>query len=121
MGLPWLIGAVYWKVNFDLDYEQQAGTLAFSVMVFLVCCILCFAVLGARRAMVKGELGGPEPTRTCSALICLSLWFVYIIVSIIQIYGGIVVPENDFFGKPFYSCRYPYDYDNVDLGSCGMA
>lgn len=82
MGLPWMIGATYWYVNFDAAYEQPAGPLAFSVAVFLGCCLVCFFILGVRRVLVGGELGGREPIRTASAILCFSLWIVYLTASI---------------------------------------
>ena len=112
MGLPWVLGAGYWHMYFDgAAYEQPAGALAFSVMVFLGCCLVCFAVLVCRRAFVKGELGGPEPTRTITAIICFSLWIIYLVISILQIYEVFVVPES-ILGPAYYSCKYPLRYPN---------
>ena len=112
MGLPWVLGSAYWYFKFDADYEQPAGALAFSVCVFLVCCLACFLILCCRRCAVKGELGGPEPIRTCTALLCFSLWVVYLAVSICQIYGVFEVPEW-LLGEAFYSDRYPDLYPKL--------
>ena len=111
MGLPWVLGAGYWHINFDAPYEQPAGALAFSVMVFLACSLCCFAILVLRRICVHGELGGPEPVRTLSAVLCFSLWVIYLVISILQIYEVFVIPET-ILGPGFYSCRYPLRYPN---------
>ena len=58
VGLPWVIAAMYWFIQYESSYAVPAGSLAFSVMMFLCCSILCFAVLVIRRVVVGGELGG---------------------------------------------------------------
>ena len=109
MGLPWVLGSVYWQVKFDVAYEQPAGALAFSVCIFLVCSVFCFVILGLRRCAVGGELGGPEPTRTVTAILCFLLWIVYLVVSFCQIYEVFTVPES-ILGPAFYSTLYPDIY-----------
>ena len=109
MGLPWVLGTVYWLVQFDAPYEQPAGSLAFSVMLFLVCALICLAILVARRICLGGELGGGGYARPFSALFCLCLWFVYIGVSFCQIYELFEVPES-ITGEAYYSCQYPKAY-----------
>lgn len=116
MGLPWVLGAGYWAYYFDAAYEQPAGALAFSVMVFLGCCLVCFAILGARRVCVGGELGGKEPGRTASAILCFSLWLIYLAASICQIYDVFEVPEA-VLGAAFYSCQYPLTYPKLTEGN----
>ena len=49
LGLPWAIASIYWQSNMQKDYEVKAGPLAFSVVVFLITAMICFAVLIARR------------------------------------------------------------------------
>lgn len=51
LGLPWALASIYWQSNMNKDYEVKAGPLAFSVVVFLVVALVCFAVLLARRAV----------------------------------------------------------------------
>ena len=111
MGLPWVLGTIYWKVVFDADYEQPAGSLAFSVIVFLICSLICIAILICRRVVVKGELGGAEPIRTCTSIILAGLWVFFIVCCFFEIYaiGGFVVPES-ILGPKFYSDVYPQKY-----------
>ena len=56
-------------------------------MVFICCAIICIIVLMIRRCVVKGELGGDKAGRYCSMILLMSLWFIYIIMSILQAYG----------------------------------
>lgn len=58
VGLPWVIGAMYWSLKYDTDYPYPQGSVAFSVIMFLSCSMGCFAVLILRRIKVGGELGG---------------------------------------------------------------
>jgi len=81
LGLPWVISAEYMKnqpmILCSLVYldstkyvgsnemcaqisQVPAGTLGFSVMLFLITSILCFTVLTVRRLVIGGELGGPK-------------------------------------------------------------
>jgi len=86
MGLPWVISTIYQKVNYGTPAYVPAGDLAFSVIVFLSCSMVCFLVLGLRRAFVHGELGGPKTTRIASAIVLVSLWITYIVLCTIKAY-----------------------------------
>jgi solute carrier family 8 (sodium/calcium exchanger) len=107
LGLPWTIGALYWagagrnqvwmekvykgkmfKDTFYLTYPDggfivPAGSLVFSVMVFTVCALTCVFILILRRNAYGGELGGPKAAQTRDSGICVSLWCLYIGISII--------------------------------------
>eukprot|EP00747_Dinoflagellata_sp_TGD_P025725 gnl/TRDRNA2_/TRDRNA2_131445_c0_seq12.p1 gnl/TRDRNA2_/TRDRNA2_131445_c0~~gnl/TRDRNA2_/TRDRNA2_131445_c0_seq12.p1 ORF type:complete len:897 (-),score=197.93 gnl/TRDRNA2_/TRDRNA2_131445_c0_seq12:231-2810(-) len=101
LGLPWMIGSLYWTggqttewydkycaTKFDFAqpfiadgtaaFVVQKGALAFSVIVFCCCAVVCFSVLGFRRKVVGGELGGASPLREISAGILVCLWFTYV-------------------------------------------
>lgn len=62
---------------------MPAGELSFTVLVFLVCSVLVFALLTARRVIVGGELGGPMVSKVITAGICFMLWVIYITLSIL--------------------------------------
>ena len=81
LGLPWAIAATYWQSTFGTNYTVPAGALAFSVFVFLVVAISCFLILVIRRKVIGGELGGPTVSKWLSAVVCIGLWFIYIIMS----------------------------------------
>lgn len=78
MGLPWIIATIYHKVNYDQNYAVPAGSLTFSVMIFLICSMFCFGILIGRRMIYGGELGGPEPARSITGYCCYLLWFIYV-------------------------------------------
>lgn len=107
LGLPWVIAAIYesstkgteeWK---DGKYYVPAGPLGFSVVVFVICAIVCLLFLVARRCVLGGELGGSKVGRTCSAIFLIFLWFLYIILCILQAYeiGGL---HKNTFGINIY-------------------
>lgn len=68
------------------EYYVPAGSLGFSVVVFIICAVLCFITLLARRKILGGELGGSASGRLGSCLFLCILWLVYVIMSIMQAY-----------------------------------
>lgn len=91
VGLPWVIGALYWNSKYGETYAVPAGDLAFSVIMFLICSVACFIVLILRRVLVGGELGGEGLQRPVSAFIVFALWLIYIIMCSLKAYGKIEV------------------------------
>lgn len=94
LGLPWVIATIWSNGYVDEEtgvaykgYYVPAGSLGFSVVVFICCAVLCVITLLARRVMVGGELGGSQMGRSVSASFLTSLWFIYVIISILQAYG----------------------------------
>lgn len=69
------------------NYFVPAGSLGFSVAVFVICAVICILTLIIRRKVVGGELGGSDTGRAGSAALLVSLWLFYIIMSILQAYG----------------------------------
>lgn len=86
MGLPWIIATIYHKVNYNSNYKVPAGSLTFSVIIFLICSMFCFMILIGRRIVYKGELGGPEPARSITGYMCFLLWFIYVIMLTLDAY-----------------------------------
>lgn len=86
MGLPWLIATIYHKTKFDSDYAVPPGSLTFSVSVFLACSLVCFFILGLRRCIIGGELGGPKASRNLSGFILIGLWVTYVTVLSLKAY-----------------------------------
>lgn len=110
LGLPWTIGAFYWKSQgrtADWDkhrydgktYAEQfgshdkypdggfmmpAGSLSFSVTVFVMCALTCIVLLVMRRRRYGGELGGPKCAQNRDSILLLCLWFIYCGCSIVQ-------------------------------------
>jgi len=65
LGLPWVIASWYETRNND-DYYVPAGSLGFSVVVFVICALLCIITLLVRRCACGGELGGSAAGRAAS-------------------------------------------------------
>lgn len=87
MGLPWVIATIYHKVNYNSNYKVPAGSLTFSVIIFLICSLFCFIILVGRRIVYGGELGGPEPMRTITGYLCFLLWLIYVTMLTLDAYS----------------------------------
>lgn len=102
LGLPWFMGALFWvqagptdewKATYPEIYAEYpggafavpAGSLGYSVSVFVVCCLLCIALLLFRRATVGFELGGPSSKWSHAGFLAF-LWLMYIGLSAQKIY-----------------------------------
>ena len=68
------------------SYYVPAGSLGFSVVIFISCALTCVVTLLVRRAVVKGELGGSPNGRLGSCVFLCSLWGIYLVMSILQAY-----------------------------------
>jgi len=92
LGLPWVIAAMWESSSTEAEkgydskgaYFVPSETLGFSVIVFVVVAIIAILILVIRRCMFGGELGGSQTGRSVSALLLTSLWFIYIVMSILQ-------------------------------------
>lgn len=88
LGLPWMIATIYNKVKNDKAYDFPAGSLAFSIILYLCTSMTCFAILLSRRFCSGGELGGMVgATKWMAGIMCICLWFIYLIVSSLEAYG----------------------------------
>lgn len=112
LGLPWTMGAFYWssmgrteewdarlwkgETYKDLWGETYpaggflvpAGSLSFSVSVFVATAITCICLLVLRRRMYGGELGGPASAQQRDAVILVGLWTTYVGASIWKSLSG---------------------------------
>jgi len=111
LGLPWVI-AILWEGSnvatkgYDVEVQAKAmstpespvqwsnsnyfvpaGSLGFSVAVFVICAVICIFTLVIRRKVVGGELGGSDNGRLGSMCFLISLWILYITLSILQAYN----------------------------------
>lgn len=93
LGLPWVIASTY-QENRGAEYITPAGDLAFSVTVFVACSCVCFIVLGIRRKVVGGELGGPKTSAYASCVFLIFLWLTYITLSILKATEGKAVDNT---------------------------
>jgi solute carrier family 8 (sodium/calcium exchanger) len=89
LGLPWVIALIWEQSNPNGNgkYFVPAGALGFSVVVFVICAILCISVLLLRRCIIGGELGGSPNGRIGTAIFMFFLWLVYIVMCICNAYG----------------------------------
>merc|ERR1711871_573164 len=74
LGLPWMIGAIYWFGQDGQKMPVGADGLDFSVVVFTICAILCITTLAIRRKVFGGELGGPQGPKIGTSIFLASLW-----------------------------------------------
>merc|ERR1711959_534509 len=98
LGLPWLIATIaHSSSGFDWDNEEmsdgklwtdtegtygmEAGDLAFSVVLFCICAILCIGLVYVRRFVGQPELGGSATVKSFVGCIMFGLWIFYVIVS----------------------------------------
>uniref|UniRef100_A0A7S4QGX4 Calx-beta domain-containing protein n=1 Tax=Alexandrium monilatum TaxID=311494 RepID=A0A7S4QGX4_9DINO len=102
LGLPWMIGAIYWAVEGAKPgsewYERypelvqrypqggfivKSDGLGLSVGVFSGCCVLCLGILALRRQVYGAELGGPTSAKWATAFVFVLFWVVYVSISIV--------------------------------------
>jgi len=86
LGLPWIISSLY-QSNRGEKFITPPGNLAFSVMLFLITSMVCFFILGLRRATLGGELGGPAGVKYLSSFILFLLWVIYVFFSSLRAYN----------------------------------
>ena len=91
LGIPWIIGTAYEAAVNGRGYYVAAGPLGFSVVVFLICAVICIITLMLRRIFIGAELGGPKCSRVTSMIWLMLLWGIYITMCILQAYeiGGL--------------------------------
>lgn len=92
-GLPWVIATTYFLLKGEKGepYIVKAGSLSFSVIVFVVLALVCIGIFYIRRFKFGGMLGGEPQCKKITTVIMACLWFVYIILSALQAEGVIVV------------------------------
>jgi len=50
LGLPWVIASMYYSINKPgVPYKVPAGNISYSVFIFLITALCCFAILVGRR------------------------------------------------------------------------
>jgi len=104
LGLPWMTAALKWHVggataswtarygndpDIAAEFRTNDGarfvvkdeSLAYSVMVFTCCAIVCIVLLSVRRLLFGGELGGPELPKWGTSGLLVCLWISYVSIS----------------------------------------
>lgn len=103
LGLPWTIGAVYWRLREDSSVWEHrfpdiaaargnapafivfSDNLAFSVLVFICSAGAAFLILNVRRRVLGGELGGPRHLKFASAISMVITWGCFVMLSSWQV------------------------------------
>jgi len=118
LGLPWVYATLYEESKFKSimgetyeGYFVPAASLGFNVIVFSSLAIICLIFLMIRRKVVGGELGGSDGFRTFSCVFLVSLWCIYIIVSILKIIGVFEVDigidlKYEYKNRSWLTCKY---------------
>lgn len=84
MGLPWLIATISEEARGNVcGYFVPAESLGFSVVVFCIVAITCIIFLMIKRKVTGGELGGSPAARYGGCIFLVSLWLLYIILSVL--------------------------------------
>lgn len=86
LGLPWLIASIYWHMK-GVPFVVNAGSLGFSVVIYTTFAVLAIGMLFLRRNLRifgKAELGGKVLAKYLSGAFFIFLWFLYIMLSILQ-------------------------------------
>ncbi|KAJ8372847.1 hypothetical protein AAFF_G00276580 [Aldrovandia affinis] len=86
IGVAWSIAAIYHQAH-GKPFRVDPGTLAFSVTLFTIFAFVCVGVLMyRRRPEIGGELGGARTPKIVTAMLFVSLWFMYILLSSLEAY-----------------------------------
>jgi len=99
LGLPWVIASTY-QENRGNWHKTPPGDLSYTVAVYLSVSVVAFGILAARRWFVGGELGGPRATAYASSGALVTLWMIYITLSIINASNSKGLPKSDKYFDP---------------------
>lgn len=83
LGLPWLMASIYHMTQGTV-FTVPPGSLGFSVIIYTGCAIMAIIILLLRRFLKpfgQAELGGPKGPKILSAVIMVSLWVFYVLLS----------------------------------------
>ncbi|CAK9293901.1 unnamed protein product [Gordionus sp. m RMFG-2023] len=85
IGLAWALAAIYHAAK-GTPFLVDPGSLAFSVTIYCVLAVIAVAVLMAKRAITKGELGGPMMCKVITACIFFIFWLIYLVLASLESY-----------------------------------
>ena len=77
-----------------IGYFVPAASLGFSVVLFVTLATIGLIFLCIRRKIVGGELGGSPKGRLGGAIFMISLWVIYVVFSMLQVWGTLGKAED---------------------------
>ncbi|CAG5121420.1 unnamed protein product [Candidula unifasciata] len=91
LGIAWIMAATQQGIQgtelFVLSDHLASFAILFSILSFLAISVL----FARRRQPIGGELGGPIVQRILTSLILITLWVVYLILSLLIVFCVIVI------------------------------
>ena len=90
LGLAWSVAAIVNLARGQCFYVNS-GSLGFSVTVFCILAVVAVVLLTLKRMrrFGYGELGGPTLIKALAGATFILLWFLYVLLSILEITGYI--------------------------------
>jgi len=89
IGIPWSIAAIYADAGNKGPYISYSCGFGLSVATYCICALCAVLILTLRRRFCKGELGGDPMLAKICAVMLISMWFIYVIVSSLRAYDHI--------------------------------
>jgi len=94
LGIPWVVACIYKMCMYEANDKKryfivEDKSLPFAIALYSVAAIITLLTLTFRRystASGKAELGGPKNMRIVGGSICVSLWFIYIVMASLYAY-----------------------------------
>lgn len=99
LGIPWVCACIYKMCMYEANDKKryfivEDKSLPFAIALYSVAAIITLLTLTFRRystASGKAELGGPKNARIIACIICVSLWFFYIVLATLYAYDVIKI------------------------------
>jgi len=86
LGLPWMIATIYHTID-GSTYETPAGSLGFSVSLFVPMAIICLGIMFYRNHIGEGALGGSKASRQYMAYFFMAEWVFFLTMVLFDIEG----------------------------------
>merc|ERR1711997_160140 len=89
IGIAWSLAAIVHAARETVGgFRVPAGSLGFSVTIFVIEALLAILILLARRhPKIGGELGGPKVIKTISTGVFFFFWIFYVLISAMEAFG----------------------------------
>lgn len=99
LGIPWVAACIYKMCMYEANDKKryfivEDKSLPFAIALYSVAAIITLLTLTFRRYSTgsgKAELGGPRNSKIIACIICVSLWFFYIVLATLYAYDVIKI------------------------------